>query len=246
MPKPQFLNVDPSTLRKNPWNTNKVSPDNEAKIRASLERNGMFKPIIVRELEGQAGYEIIGGEHRWEQAIALGFTDVPVVNLGPISEKQAKEVGIIDNARYGADDAMGLADLLRELGTVEELQDFLPYGEVDLTTLFSASDIDLSALDLDEPTAGDAPEEAAPASKAPKTHTIMRFKLSLADAEWLTKLVTETQKTQGLTGSDDLTNAGDALVHLLGLTSRAADEEDEGFALDDFTELDAALGALND
>ena len=39
--------------------------------------------------------------------------------------------------------------------------------------------------------------------------------MTLGDAERLTALIAETQKIQGLTTSDELTNAGDALVHLL-------------------------------
>ncbi|MGV1754851.1 ParB/RepB/Spo0J family partition protein [Agrobacterium sp. CG674] len=213
----EFLTVSVEALRKNPWNTNKVTPANESKIRASLERNGMFKPIIVRQVDGVAGFEILGGEHRWEQAIELGATDVPVANLGFISDKQAKEIGVIDNARYGADDTLSFAELLKELGDVNELQDFLPYGSADLDAIFSASSIALDDLEIDENLERELEEheEVEKPAKLAKTHTVMRFKLSLGDAEKLTALISKTQKVQGLTAEDDLTNAGDALVHLL-------------------------------
>ena len=222
-----FLSVPITELRKNPWNTNIVSPDSEAKIRRSLERNGMFKPIIVRQVASVDGYEIIGGEHRWEQAGELGHTDISIANLGFITELQAKEIGVIDNAKYGADDTLSLAELLKELGTIDELQDFLPYGSADLSAIFSSSDIDLSELDIDEDF--DKPPEdptvdPTPTPKPTKTHAVMRFKISLGDAERLTALIARTQKSQGLTGSDDLTNAGDALVHLIG--SQLTETED--------------------
>lgn len=213
----EFLTVPVESLRKNPWNTNRVSPDNEEKIRNSLERNGMFKPIIVRQVSGVTGYEILGGEHRWEQAIELKAKTVPIANLGYISEKQAKEIGIIDNARYGADDTLAFGDLLKELGSVGELQDFLPYGSADLDAIFSASVIALDDLEIDENFEA-APDFEVPEkpAKAPKTHAQMRFKISLGDAERLTALISKTQKEQGFTTEDDLTNAGDALVHILG------------------------------
>lgn len=219
MSTPEFLTVPVSALRSNPWNTNRVSVDHEAKIRASIERNGIFKPIIVRQVEGEDGYEIIGGEHRWEQAVELGYTEVPICNLGFISEAKAKEIGVIDNARYGVDDTLSFGELLKEIGNVDELQEFLPYGATDLDAIFSASDIaldKLGALEIDEnfDTDAEQPEEAP--VKPSKTHTVMRFKISLGDAERLTALIAQTQKDNGFTTADDLTNAGDALIHILG------------------------------
>lgn len=236
MRKIEFLQVPVGDLRKNPWNTNRVSADNEAKIRASLQRNGMFKPIVVRQVAGVPGYEIIGGEHRWEQSIELGEATVPVANLGFITEKEAKEIGVIDNARYGADDTLSFAELLKELGDVDELQEFLPYGDADLDAIFSSSSIALDDLEIDEKFEREEDDEPLekPAKQA-KTHAVMRFKLSLGDAERLTALIAKTQKDNGFTAEDDLTNAGDALVHVLGDllgagTSTIDDELNEALA----------------
>lgn len=239
MSHPQILTVSVSDLRKNPWNTNKVSPENEEKIRESIRRNGFFKPLIVRRVEGVAGYEIIGGEHRWEQAIELGYTDLPVVNLGLIPDAKAKEIGVIDNARYGADDTLAFGELLKELGAFDDLQAFLPYGETDLAAIFSAADIAEVDLDLDESfeKEPEKQEDTEKPARQAKTHTILRFKVPLADAERLVALITRTQKTQGFTAEDELTNAGDALIHLL------SDDLNPGvsFSLED---LDAATGDL--
>jgi ParB-like chromosome segregation protein Spo0J len=238
MRKIEYLTVAVSQLRKNPWNTNKVSPENELKIRESLNRNGMFKPIVVREVEGVPGYEILGGEHRWEQAIELGESEVPVANLGVIAEKQAKEIGLIDNARYGADDTLGLSDLLKEIGDVPELQSFLPYGQADIDAIFSASVIALDDLEIDESfeKSSETDEAETPLPKVAKTHAVMRYKVPLADAERLTALIAKTQKSHGYTTEDELTNAGDALVHLLSdHLKRASGPKDE--------DLDAMLDA---
>lgn len=215
MSQPQLLNLDPEKLTPNGWNTNIVSPDNEAKLEESIKRNGLFKPVVVREANGT--FEIIGGEHRWQVAKKLGLTEIPVVNLGPIDDKRAKEISVLDNARYGADDTLSFAELLKGLGDASELQSFLPFADEDLTMIFSSTDIALDDLVIDgnfeTPGEDDIPEP--PAAKAPKTHTQMRFKVSIGDAERLTALIAKTMKTQGFTTQDDLTNAGDALVHLL-------------------------------
>nr|EKV2115583.1 chromosome partitioning protein ParB [Acinetobacter baumannii] len=39
----ELIWVDPAQLQPNPWNSNIVSPENEAKLKASIERRGMFK-----------------------------------------------------------------------------------------------------------------------------------------------------------------------------------------------------------
>lgn len=210
----QFLELKPSQLRKNPWNTNKVTPENERKIRASLKRNGVFKPIIVREAE-EGVYEIIGGQHRWEQAIELGLDKLPVFNLGCIDDKRAKEISLADNARYGTDDTIELAELLKTLDT-DELKDFLPYDESDINEIFS-SNIALEELELEEDieTKLETPEDLEPIVKPTKTHVIMRFKVPIADAERITALIATTQKEYGFTEADELTNVGDALVQLL-------------------------------
>lgn len=212
----QYLELSPSQLCKNSWNTNKVSPENERKIRASLKRNGMFKPIIVRETKESDKYEIIGGEHRWEQAIEIGLEKIPVINLGFIDDARAKEIGLTDNARYGVDDTVELADLLKDMGNIDELQDFLPYGSSDFETIFSSSDIALEDLEIDENFDDDEKTlETEPLPKPTKTHTIMRFKVPIEDAERITALIATTRKDYGFTEADELTNVGDALVHLL-------------------------------
>lgn len=211
-PKPMI--VSPEELRPSPWNTNIMTPENEAKLEASVKRFGFFRPVVVRETED--GLEILGGEHRWEIARKLGMK-VPIMNLGPIDDRMAKEISITDNARYGVDDTLSFAEFLNEMGDVSDLQDFLPYTEADLADIFSSADIALDDLDIDEDFEKSSEKDAdeAPAPKEPKTHTIMRFKVPLRDAERITAAVARTRADQGFTESDDLTNAGDALVHLL-------------------------------
>jgi ParB-like chromosome segregation protein Spo0J len=249
---PQLLTMSPTDprLRANSFNTNVVSPENEAKLEESIRRNGMFKPIVVREIDQelltkppQQVLEIIGGEHRWEIARRIGLTEIPVVNLGRIDDRKAKEISIIDNARYGIDDTLSFSELLKELGNSDVLQTYLPYTETDFAEIFTSADISLEDLGLAENDSDTAEKDEEPkAAKAPKTHTIMRFKVGLADAEKLTALVASTQKKHGLTASDELTNAGDALIQLLfGAGEGASDEdieEDETYALDDLSDLD--------
>jgi ParB-like chromosome segregation protein Spo0J len=207
--KLEMLAVD--QLKPNPWNTNIVSPENQAKLEASISRLGVFKPIVVREMH-DGSLQIIGGQHRWEAAQTLGHTEVPVVNLGRISEKKAKEIGLVDNGRYGADDTLQLAGLLEGLGlAADELASFMPYSESDFASIFSSVNISLDDLDLPD----DAELPATPTAKPPQTHQIMRFKVPLDDVGTITDMIERTMKEQRFTDEDSLSNAGNALVHLL-------------------------------
>jgi ParB-like chromosome segregation protein Spo0J len=217
------LSVSPEELQPNPWNVNVMTPENEAKLDAAIRRFGFFKPITVRETPD--GYQILGGEHRWEAAKRLKLDEVPIFSVGKVSDKKAKEIMLADNARYGADDTISLAELLSEIGEPEEIQQYLPWTETDLTQIFSSVDIALDELELSDQFDADEKIVEEKTSKTPKTHTILRFKVAIPDAERITDMITRAQKAQDFTKSDELTNAGDALVHLLGLNQEASSDE---------------------
>lgn len=197
------------SLVPNSWNTNVVSPDNQLKIETSIKRFGMFKPLVCRTLDnGQI--EIIGGQHRWEAAKSLGFTEVSIVNLGVIGDSMAKEISLVDNGRYGSDDVLRLNDLLRELGDITE---FTPFTDSDITQLTSSATIDLDAIGVDD-SAEDIAKQIEDLVKNTPTYQVMRFKVPLDDVAIVEKVINKIINKQGFTDSDSLTNAGDALVHL--------------------------------
>lgn len=212
MPAPfQMREVPVEALHPNPWNTNRMTPENEHKLDESIQRFGVFKPIIVRTLP-DGGFEILGGEHRWGAARRLGYDTVPVVDLGYITDRRAKEIGLADNGRYGDDDTLALAGLLKELG-VEDIASFLPYSDTELESIFSASSIALDDLETDHDSA--LPE--LPAATASPTAQVMRFKVPVEDVAWVTQLVEHTMKSEGFKSEDSLSNAGNAFVHILRL-----------------------------
>jgi len=205
-----LLKVNPALLQANPWNSNRVDEENQAKLDKSIERLGNFKPILVRELE-DGSLQIIGGHHRKDSAIRRGEDEVSVINLGEISDTKAKEIGLADNERYGEDDAEALKKLLDGLETTDELSSFLPISMDEIDSLFAYDSIDLDDLDVDD--GDDDPIERSEPSSP--THRVIRFKLPIGDAEKLSDFIESIQKSNGFTESDDLTNAGDALVHAM-------------------------------
>ena len=198
------------------FNVNVVSPDNEAKIDASIVRFGFFKPVLCREVGGRL--QIIGGEHRWLSAKRLGYKEVPVINLGPIDDKRAKEISLADNSRYGADDTLQLAELLEGLGNAEELGTFLPYSDTDFASIFSSVSIALDDLEISD----DEPAPKLPTERAVQTHQLMRMKVPSGDVAAVTELIAKVMKLQRFTEEDSLTNAGNALVHICNLAKDLA------------------------
>lgn len=211
----RYAMVDPRLIEANPWNTNVVSHENEIKLRASIHRNGMFKPVLVRELAG-GSLQSLGGWHRVEQAIELGLTDIPTIILERVSDERAKEISLADNARYGIDDTLKLSELLGELDTTA-IENILPWSTSDIAALTASLAVDVDNLDLDEPVIPDHDEEdEAPApTKAPKTHQVLRFRCAIADAARISGKVKAVMAAEGFNTEDDLTNAGDALAFLL-------------------------------
>lgn len=203
--------VDPALLKPNPWNSNVVSPDNEAKLAASLDRFGFFKPILVRTLDS-GELQVLGGEHRWHAAVARRYETVPILNLGVMDETKAKEISLVDNGRYGADDTLRLSQVLESLGDPIDLATFMPFDSHELESIFSSVSIALDDLELGE---DDDKPPVLPATRKTQDFQIMRFKVPVEDAEKIQRVIETIMKAQRFTEDDSLTNAGHALVHLV-------------------------------
>jgi len=205
--EPVLKSVHTSKLKPNLLYTNAATTENEARIDASFRRLGTFKPIIVRTLD-DGSLEILGGEHRWLSAKRLGTDMVSVFNLGVIPDDRAKEISLVDNARYGEDDTLQLSDLLRSLGKASDLATFLPFTDHDLDLILATPSVALS--DLDMPAA-----PAADTTRTTPTHQVLRFKIPIEDTAWITAHLTKVMRDQNYSSDDSMTNAGNALVHIL-------------------------------
>jgi ParB family chromosome partitioning protein len=214
----QIEYLAPESLKPNPWNSNRVGPEMEARLEASIREFGFIKPIVVRRTE--AGLQIIGGEHRVRKATEMGIATIPVVVLENVNDKRAKAMGLADNGRYGEDDALKLAAILGDLGP--DMLELLPYDDRDLAGIFASSSIDLDALGFDEdgPEPGDLPDADAP--RPTITHELMRFKVPVEDRDRVEKFIARIVKEKGLAGeSDSMISAGMALVEICNLADGA-------------------------
>jgi hypothetical protein len=216
----ETIKINPEELTFSPWNVNVVSPENMEKLKESVKRNGIFRPVVVREVNGS--YQIIAGEHTTRVAIELGLPEIDVYNLGPIDDRRAKEISIIDNQHYGVEDMFGLGELLKEID--ENPAEFLPFSEQDLTRIFQSSTIDLDSLELPDEFSVPEYDPEETQHRALVSEQVMRFKVPIADAERVTRTIEAIIKRQGLKDKDSMLAAGMALVHLCNTKTENPDE----------------------
>lgn len=208
--------ISSKKLKKNQWNTNKVSIENEEKLDKSLKEYGLFKPILCRTVNDEL--EIIGGEHRVESAIRNGISEIPIINLGNISDDKAKKMGLIDNGRYGSDDFVELQELINSLESPNELLEVLPYSLEDFEGIFKADEIDLDNIPSFEENSEieDSDEtENNFVQKLPETHAIVKFKIPLEFLQDLNNKIKNKEQELNTEYGDSLVNAGNALLALL-------------------------------
>ena len=208
--------ISPKKLKKNQWNTNRVSIENEEKLDKSLKEYGLFKPILCRTVNDEL--EIIGGEHRVESAIRNGISEIPIINLGNISDDKAKKMSLIDNGRYGSDDFVELQELINSLESPNELLEVLPYSLEDFEGIFKADEIDLDNIPSFEENSEieDSDEtENNFVQKLPETHAIVKFKIPLEFLQDLNNKIKNKEQELNTEYGDSFVNAGNALLALL-------------------------------
>ena len=91
-------------------------------LKASIQRQGVIEPIIVRPV-AHGTYELVAGERRWRAAQALGMKEVPTL-IKSLSDKEALEYSLIENVQREnlnpVEEAKGYARLLDEFGYTQE------------------------------------------------------------------------------------------------------------------------------
>lgn len=85
----------------------------------SIAQHGVIQPLLVRPLVGREGmYEIIAGERRWRAAMRAGVHDVPVVINTALTDREALQLGLIENIQRedlsAIEEAQGYKQLIDE------------------------------------------------------------------------------------------------------------------------------------
>lgn len=75
------------SIAPNPWNPNKESKVVYESIKETIKQKGFIGTITTRQYLGCN--QIINGEHRWRACKELGWKEVPVEDMGEISDTEA-------------------------------------------------------------------------------------------------------------------------------------------------------------
>jgi ParB family chromosome partitioning protein len=73
----------------------KMDENSLQELAASIRKQGLMQPILVRPIEHER-YEIIAGERRWRAAKMAGLADVPVL-VREVPDSAALAMGLIEN-----------------------------------------------------------------------------------------------------------------------------------------------------
>lgn len=146
----------------NSWNPKNKRTKEYEKVKESVKLNGLAMPIVVREIEDENyNYEVLDGEQRLTACIDLGFDKIWIVNVGKISDIEAKSKTIWMEMSVPFDKKQ-LGELLGELvGEVE-----LPYTDEEIEVM---AGIDLSE-DNDEEFIDETDNLEKFTIKLPKVH----------------------------------------------------------------------------
>lgn len=112
------------------WRNPRVNAESVEAVRTSIERYGYQQPIVVDD-DGV----IVAGHTRYKALIELGVEKVSVVVASHLTQEQAREYRIADNAAAEAS-TWDLDALIAELREIPELPEFKPMApRLDLEAL---------------------------------------------------------------------------------------------------------------
>lgn len=79
----------------------------------SIRQSGILQPIIVRELKsGEAPYQIVAGERRWQAAKLAALTEIPAI-IRTLSDEESLQLALVENLQR------------EDLNPVEETEGYL-------------------------------------------------------------------------------------------------------------------------
>ncbi|XBG80567.1 ParB/RepB/Spo0J family partition protein [Enterococcus cecorum] len=94
--KEEVLDLPLNELRPNPYQPRKTFDEQSLKeLTNSIERSGVFQPIIVRRSQIK-GYEIIAGERRFRASKLAGKTNIPAI-IRNFDEEMMMQIAVLEN-----------------------------------------------------------------------------------------------------------------------------------------------------
>src|SRR6266704_5033701 len=133
---PRMVPLD--DLLAHPLNSNVMSPDLQAKLKAHIKRTGRYPFLVVRPHPDEAGkYQVLDGHHRVAVLRDLGHTEARC-DIWTVDDREAKLLLATLNRLQGQDIPIRRAELLHELlgeMNLDDLAGLLPETDKQLEEL---------------------------------------------------------------------------------------------------------------
>lgn len=167
-------------------------------LAASIERDGLLQPILVRAI-GESSYQIIAGERRWQACKLIGMERVPV-RIKEADADQALELALVENIQRSdlnpIEEAYGYRRLMeRQNLTQAELAQMLSKGRSTIANALRLLDLPEDAQQLlfeEKITAGHARAILSVPTKEGRqklTEKLVNEKLSVRETESIARLL---------------------------------------------------------
>lgn len=167
-------------------------------LAASIERDGLLQPILVRAV-GENSYQIIAGERRWQACKLIGLKKVPV-RIKDADADQALELALVENIQRSdlnpIEEAYGYRRLMeRQNLTQSELAQMLSKGRSTIANALRLLDLPEDAQQLlfeEKITAGHARailSVPTPEGRQKLTEKLVSEKLSVRETEAIARLL---------------------------------------------------------
>ena len=156
------MTVPVEKVKPNPWNPNEQTPFMRSKLKNSLKKYGYVSEVVTRELP-DGTFEILDGEHRYDEARKLGAKEILINNLGAVPDDDARLITMAANEIHGSRNPVKLSIILNDLRAKPEwdgIKTDLPFSDAELNTFLS---IKADAPPPPEFTAGAGPGSPPPA-----------------------------------------------------------------------------------
>ena len=98
----KVVDLPTNQLKPAPWNANAMDSATIARLRTSVVRFGFVGNLVVRRLD-QAGYEVIGGNHRLQVLKEMDVKQVPCAVV-ELDDAEARLLAQALNSIEGVDD----------------------------------------------------------------------------------------------------------------------------------------------
>jgi len=149
------------------WNYKKNDEFLMEQLINNINRTGQIENLLVRNL-GKGKYGLVNGHHRLEALQKLKIKTAYCYDLGKISLKEAKRIGLETNETKFDSDPFQLAKLVKEIDNeFDDFSDTSPFDDDDM----DAFDLAISSLSKED----EKPEKELPKKKQ-KSETMVDAK----------------------------------------------------------------------